>query len=51
MVPVSTSSLTIGPRTFVWGERTYLMGVLNVSPESFFSDGSADVEAVVDRAR
>ena len=51
MVPVSTSSLTIGPRTFVWGERTYLMGVLNVSPESFFSDGSAGVDAVLDRAR
>ena len=28
-------SLTIGPRTFVWGERTYLMGVINVSPDSF----------------
>ncbi|MCH8994190.1 MAG: dihydropteroate synthase [Chloroflexi bacterium] len=44
-------SLTIGSRTFVWGARTYLMGVLNVSPESFFSDGAAGVDAVLDRAR
>jgi dihydropteroate synthase len=28
----------IGPRTFAWGERTFLMGVLNVTPDSF-SDG------------
>lgn len=29
---------TIGDRTFNWGQRTYLMGVLNVTPDSF-SDG------------
>jgi len=28
----------IGDRVFVWGQRTYLMGVLNVTPDSF-SDG------------
>ena len=28
----------LGDRRFVWGERTYLMGVLNVTPDSF-SDG------------
>jgi dihydropteroate synthase len=32
-------SLRIGPRTFVWGARTYVMGVVNVSPESFSGDG------------
>ncbi len=31
-------SLTIRDRHFVWGQRTYLMGVLNVTPDSF-SDG------------
>jgi dihydropteroate synthase len=31
-------SLTIRERTFYWGKRTYLMGVLNVTPDSF-SDG------------
>jgi dihydropteroate synthase len=30
--------LTIRDRSFNWGERTYLMGVLNVTPDSF-SDG------------
>lgn len=31
-------TLTIRDRTFNWGERTYLMGILNVTPDSF-SDG------------
>ncbi|MEA4884768.1 MAG: dihydropteroate synthase [Clostridia bacterium] len=30
----------IGERTFRWGERTYIMGILNVTPDSF-SDGGA----------
>jgi dihydropteroate synthase len=29
----------VGPRTFVWGERTYVMGILNVTPDSFSGDG------------
>ncbi|PMB06985.1 dihydropteroate synthase, partial [Fischerella thermalis CCMEE 5273] len=33
-----TSNLTIRDRCFEWGRRTYLMGVLNVTPDSF-SDG------------
>jgi dihydropteroate synthase len=33
-----SSKLTIGGRCFDWGQRTYLMGVLNVTPDSF-SDG------------
>ncbi len=41
------NSLTIGPRSFAWGERTYLMGVINVSPDSFSGDGLADAEAAV----
>ncbi len=44
-------SLTIGPREFAWGERTYLMGVINVSPESFSGDGLASVEAAVGQGR
>jgi dihydropteroate synthase len=43
--------MTIGPRSFVWGERTYLMGVVNVSPDSFSGDGLADVDAAVAQAR
>jgi len=29
----------IGTRTFRWGERTFVMGVLNVTPDSFSGDG------------
>ena len=29
----------IGPTTFAWGERTYVMGILNVTPDSFSGDG------------
>ncbi len=32
------ASLTLPGHTFKWGQRTYLMGVLNVTPDSF-SDG------------
>jgi dihydropteroate synthase len=35
-----------------WGERTYVMGILNVTPDSFSGDGvGADVEAAVARAK
>ena len=44
-------SLTIGPRAFEWGARTYIMGVINVSPDSFSGDGLASVDAAVEQAR
>lgn len=47
----TAASLTIGTREFVWGERTYLMGVVNTSLESFFSDGVSDPQAAVERAK
>ena len=38
----------IGGRRFVWGERTYVMGVINVTPDSFSNDGVGyDVDAAV----
>ena len=42
--------MRIGPRTFAWGERTFVMGIVNVTPDSFSGDGlltghSADVVA------
>jgi dihydropteroate synthase len=43
--------MRIGPREFVWGMRTYLMGVLNVSPDSFSGDGLTTVDEAVDQAR
>jgi dihydropteroate synthase len=40
----------LGGRCFVWGERTYVMGVLNVTPDSFSDGGlSASLEAAVAR--
>jgi dihydropteroate synthase len=50
--PARPASLTIGPREFVWGVRTYVMGVLNLTPDSFSGDGlSDDVEAALAQAR
>jgi len=35
-----------------WGERTYVMGILNVTPDSFSGDGvGTDVEAAIVRAK
>jgi len=31
--------LTLNRRTFTWGERTYVMGILNATPDSFSGDG------------
>jgi dihydropteroate synthase len=35
---------------FHWGERTYVMGIVNTSPDSFSGDGAADIETAVTRA-
>jgi dihydropteroate synthase len=41
----------IGGKAFVWGERTYIMGILNVTPDSFSGDGTgSDVDAAVRQA-
>jgi len=40
-----------GNTEFRWGERTYVMGIVNVSPESFSGDGIADVSAAVEQAQ
>jgi len=38
----------IGPATFRWGERTFVMGVLNVTPDSFSGDGLLAAGAGID---
>ena len=40
-----------GKATFHWGERTYVMGVVNVSPDSFSGDGLDSVDAAVAQAQ
>jgi dihydropteroate synthase len=43
--------ITIGGREFAWGARTYIMGVVNVTPDSFSGDGLAyDVAAAIGQA-
>jgi len=32
-------TLTIGSKLFDWGARTYVMGILNITPDSFSGDG------------
>ncbi len=34
------NSLTVGPCTLTWGSRTYVMGILNITPDSFSGDGT-----------
>src|SRR5689334_18488513 len=36
---------------FRWGSRTYVMGIVNVTPDSFSGDGVTDLNAAVAQAR
>ncbi len=36
---------------FAWGSRTLIVGILNVTPDSFSGDGLLDQEAAVDRGQ
>ncbi|MFA5629425.1 MAG: dihydropteroate synthase [Dehalococcoidales bacterium] len=40
-----------GNRVFYWGERTYVMGIVNVSPDSFSGDGVSDFESAIYQAK
>ena len=39
----------VGGRRFDWGARTYVMGIVNVSPDSFSGDGLSDEDAAVEQ--
>ena len=42
MPPTASLPPTIwGGRRLIWGERTYVMGILNITPDSFSRDGLA----------
>ena len=48
----SPSAITsCGGTKFRWGERTYIMGVLNLSPDSFSGDGFSNLTTVGMQAR
>ena len=38
-IPGRAGQLRIGPALFEWGSRTYVMGILNITPDSFSGDG------------
>jgi dihydropteroate synthase len=44
------STLTLGKQTFHWNTQTYLMGILNVTPDSFSGDGLARTDDWVAKA-
>jgi dihydropteroate synthase len=37
-------------RNFGWGERTYLMAIVNVTPDSFSGDGQTQIDGAIDYA-
>ena len=50
--PSSTTLALAGGQELVWGRRTYVMGIINVTPDSFSGDGLAyDIPAIVDRSK
>ena len=51
MTSNAAQGLTLGSRHFGWGERTYVMGIVNLSPDSFSGDGLATVKEAVAQAR
>ena len=53
-LPGPLGETRLGPQTFRWGVRTYVMGVLNVTPDSFSGDGllaRGGVATAVDQGR
>jgi dihydropteroate synthase len=38
-LPAALGTTRIGPGTFAWGARTFVMGIVNVTPDSFSGDG------------
>jgi dihydropteroate synthase len=51
---IFVSALRIGDSDFVWGQRTYVMGVVNATPDSFSGDGvlpmTGDERVAIDQA-
>ncbi|MFW6358161.1 MAG: dihydropteroate synthase [Chroococcales cyanobacterium] len=52
MIEKQIPSLEIRGQSFIWGKRTYLMGVLNVTPDSFSDGGEFNtLESALNQAR
>src|ERR687891_2401791 len=52
---MKSDSLQVGKHLFNWGSRTYVMGILNITPDSFSGDGMIArgdaIQLAVDQAR
>lgn len=44
------NALVLRGRSFDWGSRTYVMGVVNVTPDSFSGDGRSEATDAIERA-
>jgi dihydropteroate synthase len=44
-------STRVGSTEFRWGERTYIMGIINITPDSFSGDGIASTDAALAQAQ
>ena len=50
-LPDAPALSVAGGEPLVWGRRTYVMGIINLAPDSFSGDGMAgDVPAAIDQA-
>jgi dihydropteroate synthase len=47
---LQSKALTLGNRTFVWGRQTYIMAILNITPDSFSGDGLLRTDDVMEAA-
>jgi dihydropteroate synthase len=48
---LSLPATRCGNTVFNWGERTYIMGIVNVSPDSFSGDGLSSLDSAIAQAR
>ena len=48
---VNPETTRVGTVEYRWGERTFIMGIINLSPESFSGDGLADIDTALSQAQ
>ena len=51
MQPLKPRLMTCRGRDFLWGTRTFIMGIINMTPDSFAGDGfTTDISSSLDKA-
>ena len=48
---IKPATIKCGDLEFRWGERTYVIGIVNATPDSFSGDGLSDADAAVAQAK